>query len=76
MAKMTEQFRQSYYPNIDARTGVSIAEWLTRIQAANLSKHGEIVKWLKAEHGIGHSHAMLLAHDALHRDPEHAVLIP
>ena len=66
MAKTPAEIRQSYYTNIAARTGVSIPEWMTRIAATGLSRHSEIVSWLKTEHGMGHGHATLLAHDALH----------
>ena len=76
MAKSPEQIKQSYYTNIEIKTGVSTADWLARIRQSGLIKHGEIVNWLKAEHGFGHGHATLLAHDALHRNAEHSILIP
>ena len=69
MAKTPEQVRQSYYTNIESRFGASIAEWMTRIGEAGLTRHSEIVSWLKSEHGMGHGHATLLAHDALHAGP-------
>lgn len=69
MAKTPEQIKQSYYTNIEAKTGVSIPDWLNRIQAKlqakELARHSEIVNWLKAEHGLGHGYATLLAHDAM-----------
>ena len=68
MAKTPQQIKQSYYDNIGARFGASIPEWMTRIRATGITKHSEIVNWLKAEHGMGHGHATLLAHDALHSD--------
>jgi len=76
MPQSPEEIRQSYYDSIEARTGVSIADWLSRIRRSSFRKHGEIVHWLKTEHGLGHGHATLLAHDALRRDAEHRVLIP
>lgn len=66
MAKTPQQIRQSYYDNIEARFGARIPEWMARIGATGITKHSEIVNWLKAEHGMGHGHATLLAHDALH----------
>ena len=61
-----QQILQSYYTNIESKHGASIPEWITRIRATGLTRHGEIVNWLKTEHGTGHGHATLLAHDALH----------
>ena len=64
MAKTPEQAKQSYYDNIETRFGASIPEWMTHISATGITKHSEIVNWLKAEHAMGHGHAALLAHDA------------
>ena len=68
MAKTPEQIKESYYRNIETKTGVSIPEWLGRIRALGLTRHSEIVAWLKTEHGLGHGYATLLAHDALKGD--------
>ena len=38
MAKTPEQIKQSYYTNIEAKTGVSIPDWLSRIQAKRASR--------------------------------------
>lgn len=65
--KTPEQIRQSHHDNIGARFGASLPEWMTRIRATGTGKHSESVNWLKAEHNVGHSHAALLAHDAVHR---------
>lgn len=69
MAKTPEQIKQSYYTNIETKTGVTIPDWLTRIraklQAGELARHSDIVNWLKTEHGLGHGYATLLAHDAM-----------
>ena len=63
--KTPQQTLQSYYTNIESKFGASIPEWMTKIRATGLSKHGQIVSWLKTEHGMGHGYATLLAHDAL-----------
>ena len=76
MVKSPEQIKQSYYTNIEAKTGVSIPDWIVRIHESGLGRHSEIVNWLKTEHGLGHGHATLLAHDALHQDAEHGIQIP
>ncbi|WP_125263702.1 DUF4287 domain-containing protein [Streptomyces alboflavus] len=53
----------SYFPSIEAKYGRPAAEWVELIRGSELSKHMELVKWLKAEHGLGHGHAnALVAH--------------
>lgn len=53
----------SYFPSIEKKYGRPIAEWKGLIHASPLTKHGELVGWLKAEHGLGHGHAnALVAH--------------
>ncbi|WP_161882777.1 DUF4287 domain-containing protein [Deinococcus alpinitundrae] len=76
MPKSPEELRQLSYASIEAKTGISVADWLARIRRSSARKHGEIVQWLKTEHGLGHGHATLLAHDAMRRDADHRVLIP
>jgi hypothetical protein len=55
----------SYFPSIEAKYGRSIAEWQQLMRATGLTKHSELVGWLKAEHGIGHGHATALTADLL-----------
>jgi Domain of unknown function (DUF4287) len=53
----------SYFPAIEKKYGRPIAEWQDLIRSSPLTKHGELVNWLKAEHGLGHGHAnALVAH--------------
>ena len=47
--------------NIETQTGRSIADWVAAARASSHAKHGEILKWLKAEHGLGHGYANFLA---------------
>jgi hypothetical protein len=47
--------------NIESQTGRSIDDWITLLAATNLEKHGQMVAWLKAEHGLSHGHANHLA---------------
>ena len=47
--------------NIERRTGRSMDELVAMVAASGLQKHGEIVAWLKAEHGLGHGDANLVA---------------
>jgi hypothetical protein len=48
--------------NLEAKTGVSVAEWTRRIAASGKAKHGDLVSWLKTEHGLTHGYANLLVH--------------
>jgi hypothetical protein len=50
----------SYFPSIEKNYGRSIAEWQQIIATSPVSKHMEIVTWLKSEYGIGHGHANAL----------------
>jgi hypothetical protein len=53
----------SYFPSIEQKYGRSIEEWKALIRASELTKHMELVAWLKSEHGMGHGHAnALVAH--------------
>jgi hypothetical protein len=55
--------------NIEAATGRSMADWVALVGTSGRSKHGEIVAWLKADHGLGHGNANLIALTAL-RGPD------
>lgn len=50
------------FPAIESKYGKSIEEWMQIIGASPLTKPMELVNWLKAEHGVGHGHAMALVH--------------
>jgi hypothetical protein len=53
----------SYFPSIEKKYGRPIAEWKDLIRSSPLTKHMELVTWLKTEHGLGHGHAnALVAH--------------
>jgi hypothetical protein len=45
------------FVNLEEKTGRSMPEWITVVEGAGLAKHGEIVAWLKAEHGLTHGFA-------------------
>tara|TARA_B100000586_G_scaffold201492_1_gene149604 strand:+ start:1312 stop:1512 length:201 start_codon:yes stop_codon:yes gene_type:complete len=46
------------------RTGKSIEQWIEIVKDNDLSKHGEIVKFLKQEHSLTHGYANLIARRA------------
>ena len=47
--------------NIAKATGRTLSEWVALIDASGLEKHGQIVAWLKSEHGLTYGNANLLA---------------
>lgn len=47
--------------NLPEKTGKSLDEWLPLVKASGAAKHGEIVKFLKGDHGVGHGYANLIA---------------
>ena len=52
---------QAYLDNVKAKTGKTPEDFAKLASKAGLLKHGEIVKWLKAEHSLGHGHATAIA---------------
>jgi hypothetical protein len=58
----------SYFPSIEKKYGRPIEEWKALIRASALSKHGELVNWLKSEYGMGHGHATAIVAHTLHED--------
>src|ERR1700744_1269311 len=59
-----EQAVATFERNIEKKTGASIPVWIERIAAQGFAKHGQIVAWLKSEHGFSHSHANHVAKQA------------
>ena len=57
---------QKMIDNLPEKTGKSLTQWLGLLKKQSFEKHGEIVKWLKTEHGVTHGFANLIAHQ--HRD--------
>lgn len=50
----------SYFPSIEKKYGRPIADWEEIIKASPLTKHMELVNYLKSEYGLGHGHANAL----------------
>ena len=55
----------SYFPSIEKKYGKPISYWLDLIASSELTKHKELVDWLKADYGVGHGHATALVGTAL-----------
>jgi hypothetical protein len=47
--------------NFAAKTGKTMDQWLAIAAKSGKSKHGEVVKYLKSEHGLTHGYANLVA---------------
>lgn len=63
--KSPEDARATMVANLPAKTGRSLVEWIKIVERSKLASHGQIVALLKAEHGVGHGYANLIAHEAL-----------
>src|SRR5262245_27231890 len=59
---------KSQLRNIETSTGRSIDSWVSLIRATGLTRHGQIVAWLKSEHDLPHGAANRLALTALAAD--------
>ena len=60
---------KGYMRNIEAKTGLTPADFRTRAEAKGFTKDGqlradvkatEVVNWLKADFALGHGHAMAI----------------
>ena len=47
----------SFERNIAAQTGRSVEAWVEAVRVQGTARHGQVVAWLKGEHGLSHSHA-------------------
>ncbi len=54
--------------NLEEKTGKPFSHWISVAKKSGLSKHGEIVKMLKTDHGFTHGYANLVAHKTLKSD--------
>ena len=52
---------QAYIDNIRAKTGKSPEDFVQLAAERRLTKHGEIVTWLKSHFALGHGHATAMA---------------
>ncbi len=54
--------------NLEENTGKKFEEWLSIASKSGFEKHGELIKFLKTEHGLTHGYANLVAHKARQSD--------
>lgn len=55
--------------NLEEKTGRKLAAWTKLVLGSGATKHGEMVAWLKTEHGMTHGYANLVAHEARKAPP-------
>lgn len=68
MAQSPDEMAASMIANLEEKTGKSLEQWIEIARKAELEKHGQIVKYLKTEHGMTHGYAGLVAHKTLQTD--------
>jgi predicted transport protein len=51
--------------NIETNSGRSMDDWVELVRSSGRTRHGEIMAWLKSEHGLTHGNANLIALTAL-----------
>ncbi|MCH7812669.1 MAG: DUF4287 domain-containing protein [Planctomycetes bacterium] len=72
MAKSPEEMAAAMLRHLEDKTGKTLPQWLKIARASKRAKHGEIVKFLKTEHGVTHGYANLIALKALQPDGQAA----
>lgn len=60
----TDDAAETMIRNLEEKTGKSFDKWLAIAKKSGKEKHGEVVKYLKTEHGLTHGYANLVAHKA------------
>jgi len=65
MATKPDDMVKTMIQNLEEKTGKSISDWIKIVKSSQHEKHGQIVKFLKADHGMTHGYANLVAHQSL-----------
>ncbi len=68
MADPQDEMAATMVANLKAKTGKSLNEWIVLAKASGHAKHGGLVSWLKADHGLTHGYANLVAHKTFASD--------
>ena len=51
--------------NMVGKTGKNLEDWIGLVKISNISKHGEMVQYLKADYSLTHGYANLIARKSL-----------
>jgi hypothetical protein len=65
MAKSPEDGMASLIRNLEEKTGRSLDAWIAIARGAGVGKHGQLVAFLKKDHGLTHGYANQIALRAL-----------
>src|SRR5580692_4143535 len=72
MSKSPEEMKAAMIAGLPEKTGKSLDDWLKIVRASKLTKHKPIVEFLKANHGLTHGFANMIALQALGSDSQTA----
>jgi len=61
MPDVIDEMLESQKRNIEQRSGRPFDSWVELARDSGREKHGELLTWLKTEHGLGHGDANLIA---------------
>ena len=56
------------FTNLAEKTGRTMPEWIVVVEKSGLTKHTDILNWLKSEHGLSHGFANGIAQAFRNRD--------
>lgn len=65
MAQAMDAATASMIRNLEEKTGKTLEQWVKIAGKSGGQRHGEVVKYLKEEHGLTHGYANLVAHSAI-----------
>ena len=68
MPASPDDMAASMVANMKEKTGKTLEQWMAIAKKTGAAKHGQIVKALKADHGLTHGYANLVAHKLLQSD--------
>jgi hypothetical protein len=68
MPASPDEMAAAMVANMKSKTGKTLEQWLAVAKKTGAGKHGQIVKALKADHGLTHGYANLVAHKLLQSD--------
>jgi hypothetical protein len=68
MAQSPDEMAKTMIANMKEKTGKTLPQWVGLAKKCGEAKHGGIVRFLKAEHGMTHGFANLVAHKTLKSD--------